>query len=76
MEKHDDLPLGFGMALAQNEQAMTYFANLTEEQKQSVITATHTIQSKQEMFKIFPGRSLKTPAFFYRFVLVLSFRSR
>lgn len=49
MEKHDDLPLGFGMALAQNEQAMTYFANLTEEQKQSVITATHNIQSKQEM---------------------------
>ena len=49
MEKHDDLPLGFGMALAQNEQAMTYFANLTEEQKQSVITATHNIQSKQEI---------------------------
>ena len=32
----DDLPLGFGMALAQHPEAMARFAGLTEEEYKSV----------------------------------------
>ena len=44
-----DLPLGFAMSLAQNGEAMDYFANLTEEEKQAIVEHTHQIHSKQEM---------------------------
>lgn len=44
-----DLPLGFGMALAQNEPAMKRFEALTEAQKNDVINRTHKINSKYEM---------------------------
>lgn len=43
------LPLGFGMALAQNEPAMARFASLAEEEKQAVIQRTHQVKSKEEM---------------------------
>jgi uncharacterized protein YdeI (YjbR/CyaY-like superfamily) len=45
----DELPLGFGMALAQNPKAMSYFASLSTEQKRKIIAGTHSIKSKQEM---------------------------
>lgn len=44
-----ELPMGFGMALAQNETAMQRFESLTEPQKQAVIAATHNVNSKREM---------------------------
>ncbi len=44
-----DLPLGFGMALAQNETAMKQFEALNENQKLSVINKTRKINSKHEM---------------------------
>ena len=44
-----DLPLGFGMALAQNEPAMKRFEALSEAQKNDVINRTHKINSKYEM---------------------------
>lgn len=44
-----ELPLGFGMALAQDEAAMKKFESLTEEQKQSVLQQTHSVKSKREM---------------------------
>lgn len=44
-----ELPLGFGMALAQNETAMQKFESLTEEQKQSVIQQTQSVKSRREM---------------------------
>lgn len=44
-----ELPMGFGMALAQNEAAMQKFESLTEPQKQAVINATHNVSSKREM---------------------------
>ncbi|MGN0985832.1 MAG: hypothetical protein ACI4OU_04995 [Candidatus Enterenecus sp.] len=44
-----ELPLGFGMALAQNEVAMRRFESLTEAEKQAVIQKTHSVRSKQEM---------------------------
>lgn len=44
-----ELPLGFGMALAQNEAAMKRFEALSEDEKQAVIQRTHSVNSKQEM---------------------------
>ena len=44
-----ELPMGFGMALAQNEAAMKQFESLSEAQKQAVIQRTHSVNSKQEM---------------------------
>lgn len=44
-----ELPLGFGMALAQNETAMKKFEMLSEQKKQAVIQKTHSVNSKSEM---------------------------
>lgn len=44
-----EIPIGLGMALAQNLEAMNYFSSLNKEQKQNVIEQTHTIRSKEEM---------------------------
>lgn len=44
-----EMPLGLGMALAQNLQSMEYFAALPPEQQQNVIEQTHSIRSKSEM---------------------------
>lgn len=41
--------MGFGMALAHNEPAMQKFEQLSDEQKQAVINATHNVNSKREM---------------------------
>ena len=43
------LPLGFGMALAQNEAAMKRFESMTELQKRNVIEQAHHVNSKREM---------------------------
>lgn len=48
MEKHE-MPLGFGMALAQNSEAMQKFAMLSEDKKQEIIVGTHSVKSKEEM---------------------------
>ena len=44
-----ELPLGFGMALAQDPKAMRYFASLSPMQQERVLTQIHTIGTKQEM---------------------------
>lgn len=44
-----ELPLGFGMALAQNEKAMQKFESLSQTEKDNVIQKAHTVNSKQEM---------------------------
>ena len=43
------IPMGLGMALAQNLDAMNRFAALKEAEKQEIIQHTHQIQSKREM---------------------------
>lgn len=43
------IPMGLGMALAQNTKALDKFSSMTQAQKQSIIAGTHAIQSKQEM---------------------------
>lgn len=50
-QKDDGLPLGFGMALAQNEQAMEHFSTLPKSEKQAVVDGARQVRSKQEMQK-------------------------
>ena len=44
-----DIPLGLGMALAENLRAMEDFAWLSETHKRQIIEQTHSISSKEEM---------------------------
>lgn len=44
-----NLPLGLGMALAQNVDALNYFGTLSQDEQQKVLNQAHTVQSKQEM---------------------------
>lgn len=48
-EKDNEIPLGFGMALAKNNAAMSYFSTLTPAHRREIIAHTHTIRSKEEM---------------------------
>ena len=50
-----ELPLGCGMALAQNEQAMHAFEAMTEAQKRAIIEQTHTVTSRREMQQLVSG---------------------
>lgn len=45
----EEIPMGLGMALAQNRRAMNYFAGLSKEQQQKIINHTDKISSKEEM---------------------------
>lgn len=52
MEKHllsQSIPMGLGMALAQNLRAMNYFTHLSNAEQQQIIDHTHSIESKSEM---------------------------
>lgn len=44
-----DLPLGFGMALAQHPQAMYRFAHMTNKEQEQILSQIHNINSKEEM---------------------------
>lgn len=46
------IPLGFGMALAQNEQAVNAYAMMTKEQKNAVLAKARQARSRQEMQQI------------------------
>ncbi len=48
MKKYE-MPIGFGMALAQNPEAMEKFSALSEDKKKEIIDGTHSIKSKKEM---------------------------
>lgn len=45
----EELPLGFGMALAQNPRAMEYFSKQPEEKQKQILSHTHSIRSRSEM---------------------------
>lgn len=47
-----ELPLGFGMALAQNEAAMRGFEALPEPEKRAVIQRARGVRSKSEMRRL------------------------
>lgn len=48
MENYE-MPIGLGMALAMNPEAMQKFASLPESKKLDIINGTHAISSKEEM---------------------------
>nr|WP_326186453.1 hypothetical protein [uncultured Oscillibacter sp.] len=45
----NELPLGFGMALAQHPEAMERFAALPEAEQRAIVDGAHAVRSKQEM---------------------------
>lgn len=48
----DGVPLGFGMALAMNERALTHYAKLTESEKEDLIAKSRDAKTKDEMQRI------------------------
>ena len=46
------VPLGFGMALARNFNAMNAYSAMTDEQKKAVLERAHNARSEQEMSQI------------------------
>lgn len=46
---HNDLPVGFGMALSQNIYAMEYFASLPKSKQRTIIEQAGYISSNAEM---------------------------
>lgn len=46
------VPIGFGMALAQNTAAMNHYAHLTEAQKQNILSKAHNVRSEKEMYNL------------------------
>jgi len=46
------VPIGFGMALAMNRQAMNAYAAMTDQQKQAVLDKAHNARSEGEMHRI------------------------
>lgn len=49
------VPIGFGMELAQNEEAMARYAGLSRQQKQSILDRAHHARSEEEMRRIVSG---------------------
>lgn len=52
-----DLPMGFGMALVQNEKAMRRFAGMDEAQRRQILDRTGEIKSSSEMKAFVDGIS-------------------
>lgn len=46
------VPLGFGMALAQNFNAMNVYSAMTDEQKKAILDRAHNAKNEQEMHDI------------------------
>ena len=46
------VPIGFGMALARNPDALNVYSAMTEEQKQQILNKAHHAGSEQEMHRI------------------------
>ena len=44
-----EVPLGFGIALCKNPDAMHKYNSMTEAQKRAVISRTHAVDSKEAM---------------------------
>lgn len=47
--ENNEMPIGFGMALAMNPEAMEKFDSLTENKKAEILNGTHSASSKAEM---------------------------
>jgi len=49
------VPIGFGMALAMNSDALNAYSAMTEAQKQAILNKAHNARSEQEMHQIVDG---------------------
>ncbi len=49
------VPIGFGMALAMNPNAMNAYSAMTESQKQAILNKAHNACSQAEMHEIVNG---------------------
>ena len=49
MTEKGNVPLGFAMALAQDERVMRRYGALTEPERQAVMQKVHAVRSKREM---------------------------
>lgn len=49
------LPMGFGIALMQNEAALRKYQTLTEEEKAALMAQIHVVRSKAEMRQLVAG---------------------
>lgn len=47
-----NVPIGFGMALAQNEAAMVSYAHLDKQTKQDILDRAHNVRSEMEMYTL------------------------
>lgn len=48
----ENVPIGFGMALSQNEAAMMRYAHLDAQKRQGVLDMAHHADSDQEMYAL------------------------
>ena len=46
------VPIGFGMALAQNEAAMIRYSQLTDREKKNILNRAHSARSQEEMYSL------------------------
>ena len=46
------VPIGFGMALAQNTAAINRYAHLSDAQKQEILDRAHNVRSEKEMHSL------------------------
>lgn len=51
----NDIPLGMGVAFAQNLSALTAFAAMTGEQQEELIRKAHSVRSDEEMEALVNG---------------------
>ncbi len=49
--KKGEIPIGLGMALAQNPEAMKQFVMMSDAEQQQIIAGIHAVHSKQEMYR-------------------------
>ncbi len=46
------IPIGFGLALAQNTAAMNRYAHLNVQQKQDILNKAHNVRNEKEMYSL------------------------
>lgn len=61
--KNPEVPLGLGMALSQNLQAMETFAGLSCDEQHDVVARAHSIRSKDEMQQLVNNLSVQESKF-------------
>ena len=50
--ENNEMPVGFGMALAMNPKAMEKFASLPQNEKQKIINGTHNVYRQQQTYQL------------------------